>query len=96
MVAGLDLSPEARRQVDGGSVDSGRTSPRAQRGVARNEPIHEGQRVIWVWHGPCFRCGKTPAEGVDHVIPFVRGGRNEVENLQPACLYCNKSKGAKV
>jgi 5-methylcytosine-specific restriction endonuclease McrA len=51
--------------------------------------------VLWlpIWTGPCFNCGKTPAEGVDHVVPKARGGRNVVENLQPACLPCNQSKG---
>ena len=47
-----------------------------------------------IWNGSCFRCGKTPAEGVDHIVSFSREGRNVVENLQPACLFCNVSKGA--
>ena len=46
-----------------------------------------------VWNGTCFGCGKTPAEGVDHIIPFCDGGRNVPENLQPACLRCNIKKG---
>jgi 5-methylcytosine-specific restriction endonuclease McrA len=60
-----------------------------------------GEKVHWsvlarVSHLPCFRCGIEPAGGADHVIPFVKQGRNVVENLQPACLPCNQSKGAKV
>lgn len=43
--------------------------------------------------GPCFRCGQTPAMGVDHIIPKSRGGRNIEENLQPACRVCNHAKG---
>jgi len=45
-----------------------------------------------VWAGSCFACGLTPARGVDHVIPKVRGGRNVVDNLQPACWPCNREK----
>lgn len=50
---------------------------------------------VWVgiWSGTCFDCGKTPAEGVDHVLPRIRGGRNMIENLQPACTTCNLRKG---
>lgn len=47
-----------------------------------------------VWTGTCFGCGKTPAEGVDHIIPASRGGRNILGNLQPACLPCNTRKWA--
>lgn len=43
---------------------------------------------------PCFDCGVEPAGGVDHIVPRSRGGRNVVENLQPACIACNKRKGA--
>ena len=49
---------------------------------------------VWlpIWSGPCFNCGTMPAEGVDHIIPRARDGRNVVENLQPACLPCNQRK----
>ena len=30
----------------------------------------------------------------DHVIPFKRGGRDDIENVVPACLSCNCSKSA--
>jgi len=52
---------------------------------------------IWliVWSGPCFGCGRDPALGVDHITSWKRGGRNIVENLQPACMPCNRSKGAR-
>lgn len=28
----------------------------------------------------------------DHVLPLLMGGRNDIENIQPLCLQCNKSK----
>lgn len=31
----------------------------------------------------------------DHVIPLVAGGRNDIANIQPLCLQCNRRKGRK-
>ena len=68
--------------------------------AARDATRKFGERVplgVWcaVWYGSCFGCGKTPAEGVDHIIPKCRGGRNVPGNLQPGCLSCNKKKGGR-
>ena len=30
---------------------------------------------------------------VDHKIPLIRGGTNDIENLVPACDQCNQLKG---
>jgi hypothetical protein len=46
----------------------------------------------------CLRCGQREPEiklTPDHVLPLSRGGSNEIENIQPLCLMCNVSKGAK-
>lgn len=47
----------------------------------------------------CQCCGRSPAleRGVllhlDHVIPWSKGGRTEVENLKTLCDRCNLGKG---
>lgn len=45
----------------------------------------------------CTYCGYGAADGrklhVDHVLPRVRGGKNEASNLVTACLECNLGKG---
>jgi 5-methylcytosine-specific restriction endonuclease McrA len=46
------------------------------------------------YNGLCIYCGNE-AKTIDHLIPLSRGGSNGVENLAPACLSCNSSKGAK-
>jgi 5-methylcytosine-specific restriction endonuclease McrA len=42
--------------------------------------------------GPCVYCGSWEAGTVDHVIPQVRGGGSEVDNLVSACIRCNSRK----
>ena len=40
----------------------------------------------------CSYCGR-PAENWDHVEPWSQSHDNTVDNLVPACLSCNRSKG---
>jgi 5-methylcytosine-specific restriction endonuclease McrA len=41
----------------------------------------------------CQYCGtKNQPLEVDHVVPFSRGGGNEIENLKTACRQCNRQK----
>lgn len=42
--------------------------------------------------GECVYCF-SPATTFDHVIPRGRPGWDEPDNLVPACLTCNVSKG---
>ena len=45
--------------------------------------------------GVCYYCGKKipPNElTMDHVVPIIRGGRSEKNNLVPACKECNARK----
>lgn len=44
----------------------------------------------------CACCGKkltTKTMTMDHIIPLLRGGKNEPENLVALCETCNKQKG---
>lgn len=43
---------------------------------------------------PCVYCG-APSESIDHIDPVAVGGDSDWNNLAPACLTCNSSKGAK-
>ena len=38
--------------------------------------------------------GARGAWEVEHSIPRVKGGSNHLNNLYPACISCNRSKGA--
>jgi|ERR1035437_5694981 5-methylcytosine-specific restriction endonuclease McrA len=47
----------------------------------------------------CHWCHKffPPSEiEFDHIMPISKGGRHALENMCPACIHCNRSKGAKV
>jgi len=49
----------------------------------------------------CVFCGKSPATHlgsalhVDHITPFAKGGKTELNNLQALCEECNWGKGDK-
>lgn len=46
----------------------------------------------------CVFCGKSPATNIgtrlhiDHIIPFSKGGKSTLENLQTLCEECNLGK----
>lgn len=47
--------------------------------------------------GICRYCGKKLKSKfhIDHIIPFIKGGADEIENFALACLECNFKKGNK-
>lgn len=40
----------------------------------------------------CHLCGLPGATSADHVIPHAHGGRNTLDNLEPAHGGCNSSR----
>lgn len=40
----------------------------------------------------CSYCRSTEKLTVDHKIPLVQGGSNEIDNLQTLCYRCNSLK----
>lgn len=47
--------------------------------------------VLQSYRGLCVYC-LGPATQRDHVVPIVRGGSNDIENIAPTCGHCNSSK----
>lgn len=72
----------------------------------RNEPrikacrftaMPEVKRYIYTKYGKkCLCCGSEEKISLDHVIPVNKGGKDEVENLQPLCKSCNSRKNVQI
>ncbi|MBV6626074.1 MAG: HNH endonuclease [Rivularia sp. (in: Bacteria)] len=46
----------------------------------------------------CVFCGRNSKQiqlEVDHIVPFSKGGSNDLSNLQTLCIDCNRGKGAR-
>lgn len=43
----------------------------------------------------CIYCGSQSQITQDHLTPLSKGGNHTAENVAPACLHCNTSKGTK-
>jgi hypothetical protein len=55
-------------------------------------PNQERQAIFEAWNNKCAYCEAAPAEEVDHIIPFSKGGECELENFAAACARCNSRK----
>lgn len=64
--------------------------------MSESNPIEWGKRKGIVFardNYTCIYCGKRGAKmEVDHKIPFIRGGSDEIDNLVTSCVRCNRQK----
>lgn len=58
-------------------------------------PPETWEGLVEVFGGRCAYCGTSGPLVPDHVVPLSRGGPRSPENVVPACLACNASKGAR-
>lgn len=70
---------------------------KAKRRVSNRQPLSRGiTRAVWDRDGwLCQDCGTNKNLSVDHIVPVVNGGSNDMSNLQTLCIPCNSSKGAR-
>ena len=56
--------------------------------------VEEWLALCAAYDGKCACCG-AEEQTLDHIVPVLLGGSNDIENIQPLCRSCNSSKGAK-
>lgn len=103
--AWFERNPEKRRAYY--EITYSRTSKDASRAKhAKRKAFLNGNGGVyteeeWValkkfYKQRCLACGKKCLNPEpDHVIPLSKKGRNDIANIQPLCMWCNRSKGAK-
>ena len=57
--------------------------------------LYDDERLKMTIPQACCYCGSTRNLAVDHLVPRIRGGADESDNLIWACRSCNSSKGGK-
>jgi hypothetical protein len=66
----------------------------------RTIPLKLRLKVFQRENFKCVYCGASPAINaniqlhIDHIVPFSKGGKTELGNLQVLCQNCNWGKGA--
>lgn len=51
------------------------------------------RRKAFEYYGDiCYLCGRPGANSIDHIVPVVAGGTNDLTNLRPAHMSCNNRK----
>ena len=72
---------------------------RLSRQDLRTIPLKIRLRVLERDKFRCDFCGKIPATDIgaklhiDHIVPFSKGGKTTLDNLQTLCYECNLGKG---
>lgn len=54
--------------------------------------LYDDERLKMTVPQACYYCGHRDNLTVDHLVPLVRGGPDEADNLIWACRSCNSSK----
>lgn len=54
-------------------------------------------RSLVAHYGCCLACGRSDvALAMDHIVPIAKGGKHDIDNVQPLCQSCNSSKRTKI
>jgi hypothetical protein len=80
---------------DGTYIAKSKTTNPSKR---RDPNLRQRHQVMTRDRFTCVKCGASPAKSVeivlhiDHKIPWSKGGKTEVSNLQTLCTKCNLGK----
>jgi len=71
-------------------------TPRSRRRKSSVITEDEWSEILHRYNFRCFYCGKKVKRlSKDHVIPISKNGLDTIDNIVPACMRCNRKKGAK-
>lgn len=97
-----DLLRERSRQYDKQHPDKMRARVKRRRarrlGAIGSHTVEQFYQLCSRLDWCCSYCNskldnRTVTE--DHIIPLSKGGSDDIENIAPACRYCNTQKGAR-
>ncbi len=54
------------------------------------------RRIVLAGKPQCAICGLPGTDSADHIVPVALGGDHSLDNLRPAHLSCNASRGGKL
>lgn len=99
-LANLDEYRERGRKEYAANSTYYKQNARKARVRKRNAPGHhteaEWQALCSYYMDQCLCCGDVPDKLTrDHIVPLIKGGSDDISNIQPLCLHCNFSKHTK-
>ena len=92
----LEIERESRKK----NKEKNRPFKNARQSI-RNRLVSGSKYVIIykdlkkIYSQPCFNCGSTNNQSLDHRIPLSRGGEHKIGNMLTLCQPCNASKHSK-
>ena len=103
---GLGKNKEYRREYEQKWRNNNRSKWNYYNSVRKTKKLNaDGSHTFAEWellkaqyNWTCPSCKKREPEiklTEDHIIPFCKGGSNNIENIQPLCRSCNSKKNVK-
>ena len=65
-----------------------------RRGAIGSHTEEEWQMYLDMAEHKCLACGRDGPLTKDHILPLIKGGTDNIHNIQPLCQSCNSRKHA--